>query len=376
MSLLKDYKLLTPTERSLWREPMMWLAAAAIILTPLLYACIYLDSSLDPYGRLDNLPVGLVNLDTGTTAQGKVYALGQNVVENLRADGRFQYLEYDTETAAKTAVRRGDVYFSLTIPKDFSQKAVAGSSAQHGSLLFYVAEGSNYFASRVAGSFSAALSEDLNRTLGENRWEVVQRSLRDVQRGFADIRTATGRLRDGANVLADGAGRLNDGTRTLATGAQKAATGSAQLTTGADTLAGGVGQLTDGTKELSNGLRQLEAAAPGQAELEPLQTGAAQLSSGATALSGGLRQLSTGASDLASSATTLETGAQKLARGNGQLAGQLPELENGLGQLKAGADDLSKGATAVNTGAEKLAGGSQKLAAGLPELRTGLGQTR
>ena len=92
MPLIKEFKLLTPAERGLWRFPMMWLSALAIALVPLLYATIYLGSTLDPYGNLAALPVGLVNSDAGAVARGEQRNLGAETVKQLMQDQRFEYV--------------------------------------------------------------------------------------------------------------------------------------------------------------------------------------------------------------------------------------------------------------------------------------------
>ncbi|GGM08074.1 YhgE/Pip domain-containing protein [Deinococcus aerophilus] len=372
--LTQDFRTLTPAERSLWRHPMMWLSAAAISVVPLLYAGIYLGSAIDPYGNLKNLPVALVNLDAGTRSRGEAVDLGAEVIQDLRDTAKFKYLNYPSEAAAQNAVRRGDAYFALTLPRDFSAKAVAGDSSSHGLLKFYVSEGGSYFASRVASTFATTLSDELNRTLGENRWEVVGDSLRDVQQGFADIRSATGKLRDGAATLEDGTGALKSGAADLASGAAAAADGGTQLTDGAKALAAGVGRLTQGSAKLSGGLRELEAAAPGPAQLSPLQQGARQLQAGTAALSGGLNQLSEGAAALSDGAVDVNAGAAQLVGGSKELATRLPQLQRGLGELQAGATELSAGAKTANAGAGKLAAGNGQLAGGLKELTDGLKQ--
>ncbi len=374
--LTQDFRTLTPAERSLWRHPMMWLSAAAIAAVPLAYAGIYLGSAIDPYGNLSHLPVALVNLDAGTRSRGETVKLGADVVKDLRDTAKFNYLSYPSEAAAQEAVRRGDAYFALTLPRDFSAKAVAGDSSSHGLLKFYVSEGGSYFASRVASTFATTLSDELNRTLGENRWEVVGDSLKDVQRGFAEIRSATGKLRDGAVTLQEGTEALKSGAADLAGGAAAAADGGAQLTDGARALSTGVGRLTDGSARLSDGLRELQAAAPGQAQLAPLRQGAARVQDGAARLSGGLEQLSGGASALADGARSANAGAAQLAGGSKELATKLPPLQTGLGQLEAGATELSAGARAANAGAGKLAAGTEPLAGGLTELSGGLAQAR
>ncbi|GGL78647.1 hypothetical protein GCM10010840_15600 [Deinococcus aerolatus] len=373
-SLLQDLKRLTPAERSLWRHPMMWLSAAAIAVVPVLYAGIYLGSAIDPYGNLNNLPVALVNLDRGTHSRGQAVKLGAEVVKDLRDEPKFNYLSFPSEAAAREAVRRGDAYFSLTLPTDFSAKAVEGNSSSHGLLKFYVSEGGSYFASRVASTFATTLGDELNRTLGENRWEVVGDSLKDVQQGFADLREATGKLRDGAATLQEGTGVLKGGAADLASGARTAASGGAQLTDGAEALATGVGQLTDGSARLSTGLRQLEAAAPGEAQLAPLQGGAAQLQGGAARLLEGLGQLSDGASALSDGARSANGGAELLAGGSRELATKLPDLQSGLEMLSEGAVQLSAGARTANAGAARMAAGNGQLAGGLKELSGGVQQ--
>ncbi len=354
-SVWQDFKRLSHAERSLWHFPMMWLAAVAIVFTPLLYATIYLGSSLDPYNRLQYLPVGLVNLDKGTVFKDKQRNLGHEVIDRLQRDAKFHYIRYPTEADAQSAVRRGETYFSLTIPGEFSQKALAGSSSEHGLLRFYISEGSNYFASRVASSFSTTLSTELNQSLSENRWDAVQVAFKKTQKGFTDLRHATGQLRNGAQELEKGAGQVQTGAGKLRSGVQQAAAGSDKLSSGAKQLSGSVKQLTTGTAQLSTGLRKLEAAAPGQTQLAPLQRGAGQLVTGTQRLDDGLGQLAAGADKLSNGAKSVNSAAQQLAAGNKQLAQQLPQLQNGLQQASSGSKSLTAGAAKLAAGATQLA---------------------
>jgi putative membrane protein len=355
--LRHDLRLLNPAERSLWRLPLMWAAALAILFIPVIYVAVYLGSVWNPYGSFARLPVGLVNLDAGTVYQGKTYNLGADLITRFHEDPPARFVRYPDEAAAQRAVRRGEVYFALTLPANFSRNAVAGNNAEHGLIRLYSAEGTSYFASRVGGSVATAIAADLNRQLGSNRWDRVQKSLVQVQQGFADLRAGTAKLRDGATSLATGTGKLETGALTLASGAGQAASGSRQLGQGAQKLSGGVNQLTGGVAQLSSGLRQLSAQAPGQKQLQPLQNGAAALARGNADLAGGLGQLSVGAQKVASGAASLNSGTVKVDAGAQQLSAQLPELAGGLTQLQAGAQNLARGAGSLNGGATQLAAG-------------------
>lgn len=210
-SMGQDFRALTPSERRLWRAPIMWAAALAILLIPVIYVSVYLASVWDPYGNLTKLPAALVNVDAGITFQGQRYDLGARLVKTLHDDPPVRFVDYPSEAAAQAAVRRGEVYFALSIPADFSRKAIAGNSAEHGLLRLYSAEGTSYFASRVSASVADKVAAGLNAQLGDTRWNKVQRALVKVEQGFRDIRSATGQLKTGADQLVDGSGKLSSG---------------------------------------------------------------------------------------------------------------------------------------------------------------------
>lgn len=375
-----DYHALSAAERHLWRYPIMWAAAAAFLFVPLIYVGVYLMSVWDPAGNLPQLPAALVNLDQGTVSRGERINVGRELLTELHNDPPVQFRLYATQAQAEAAVRRGEVYFALTIPADFSRRAVGGSSSEHGLLQLYRAPGLNYYASTVADRVASVIAEDLNATLGENRWEVVQNSLADVQQGFLDLHGATVKLADGAQTLLDGAGKLTGGATTLAGGADTLAGGARDLAAGAGNLSGGVSRLTGGVSTLSSSLKQLEAAAPGEQQLAPLLSGSATLASSADTLAGGLGQLAGGSEQLAAAAKKLGSGAAQVNTGTRQLAGQLPALVSGLGDLNGGAQALDSGAARLGdglgkaqTGAKQASDGAAQLATGLGRLDTGLG---
>lgn len=367
--LLHDLRQLTPSERGLWRLPLMWAAALAILFIPVIYVAVYLGSVWNPYGQLNKLPVALVVLDTGTVYRGKSYNLGTDLVQKFHENPPVRFVRYGSEAQAQRAVRRGEVYFSLTLPADFSRRAVAGNSAEHGLIRLYSAEGTSYFASRVGVSVAGSLASSLSARLGSTRWDTVQASLTRVQQGFGELRAGTAKLRDGASALAAGTGRLNTGATTLASGAQAAATGSKQLQQGARSLSDGVTRLTSGVTQLSGGVRQLSAQTPGQAQLQPLLSGAAALAKSNAGLASGLGQLAAGTRDLSAGTTTLNAGTVQARQGATRLSEQLPALASGLVQAQAGAQTLATGADALNLGAEQLS-------AGLDQLSDGAGQPR
>ena len=52
-----------------------------VVILPLLYSYFYLGAFWDPYSRLEELPVAIVNQDTGAVIQNENRNLGDEVAE-------------------------------------------------------------------------------------------------------------------------------------------------------------------------------------------------------------------------------------------------------------------------------------------------------
>lgn len=107
-----------------------WIMKTAIIIgvlvIPLLYSYFYLGAFCDPYARLDDVPVAVVNLDSGAVINGEERNLGQEICDNLEKDGTFKFVFTDNADAEQ-GVLENDYYASITIPKDFSSNASTAS---------------------------------------------------------------------------------------------------------------------------------------------------------------------------------------------------------------------------------------------------------
>src|SRR2546430_17681684 len=95
-------------------------AMAALLLLPLLYGALYLWSFWDPYGRLDKIPVALVNQDKGANVDGKRISAGENIVDGLGESHTFDWRPVAATEAAR-GVEAGPDYPPLSLPPDFSK---------------------------------------------------------------------------------------------------------------------------------------------------------------------------------------------------------------------------------------------------------------
>ncbi|WP_043675419.1 YhgE/Pip domain-containing protein [Streptomyces xylophagus] len=235
-------------------------ALVALLLLPLLYGALYLWSFWDPYGRLDRIPVALVNDDKGATADGKKLTAGDSITEGLRESRTFDWHEVSAAEADK-GVEDGTYYLSLTMPADFSARIAssAGDSPETGALQVRTNDANNY----IVGQISRTVFSEV-RTAASTK---ASRTFLDrIFVSFSDIHGETVKAANGADKLKSGIGTAEEGSKDLADGLKDAKKGSGKLSTGLKKLDTGAGDLADGSKQVAAGTQTLADKVNGVAD--------------------------------------------------------------------------------------------------------------
>ncbi|MGP9021286.1 YhgE/Pip family protein [Streptomyces sp. BR1] len=228
------------------RGKMPRAALVALLLLPLLYGGLYLCSFWDPYGRLDKVPVALVNEDKGTTAGGQKVAMGDGIAERLRTSKTFDWHEV-SDAEARKGVEDGTYYLSLTMPADFSKRIASssGDSPETGALQVRTNDANNY----IVGSISRTVFSEVRSAASA---KASRTFLDKIFISFSDLHDATEKAAKGAADLKGGLGKAKKGSKDLADGLNDAKDGS-------DKLAGGIKKLNSGSADLEDGARQVAA---------------------------------------------------------------------------------------------------------------------
>ena len=406
--------------RRLTATRMASIALVALMIVPILYGGLYLWANQDPYAKFSEVPVALVVADRGVDASGDQPAenFGQDVANTLLEGRAFDWRTM-TDAEASTALKKGTVEFSVTIPADFSEalSSAAGNAPRQADLLLETNDANNYLASTIGSQAIEKIRASVTETVNK------QAALRLLD-GLAEIRTklvtaadGASRLADGAQSATDGATRLHDGatqlatgTASLASGAHGVADGARTLQSGASQVAGGASQVASGAAQVADGTAQLAqkadqiGAVVGQAEalvpkvrsdieqalaaqgltptqiagvlglLDPLGdrvTQAGQTVQGQVAqidrLAAGAAQVSSGAAQVSSGASQLQAGATRLADGSAQLASGADTAAAGASQLASGSGDLQSGLETLTAGANELRDGLREGVAQIPD---------
>lgn len=386
------------------------LAITVIILLPLLFGGLFVWSYWDPVGKLNKLPVALVNSDTGTVVEGETVNAGEQVAETLVNNPDTDFILVSPDEALQ-GIEDGTYYFAIELPTDFSKAATsANSDNPHQAKLNAVYNNANGFLATMLGNqvVNQVLST-VNEKIGSQVAEQLLVGFNTISDGLHTAGDGATQLSDGTTTAADGSAQLADGTRELNSGAAQINDGAQQLASGAQELDDGIKQASTGADSLADGLRQLNDAT------QRLGAGAGQISQGvdqvvgvanqvATAqeqltiplinLSAQLRatgipqgiQLANATDDLIYQLRTQGLGQQseimqqlgKLSDGAGQLTYQLSnpisDYRNGMQQATDGAAQLSTGLHQLSDGSGRLVVGTRQLADATSQLVEGTEQ--
>ncbi|MFZ3571041.1 YhgE/Pip family protein [Streptomyces sp. BH097] len=257
---MRSPKLAALELRRFGRGKLPRAALVALLLLPLLYGALYLWSFWDPYGKLDKIPVALVNDDKGASAAGQKISAGDDITKGLYDSDTFQWHEVSS-AQAKKGVEDGTYYLSLTMPEDFSKRIASssGDSPETGALQVRTNDANNY----IVGQISRTVFSEVRSAASTN----ASRSFLDkIFVSFSDIHDATKKAAKGADQLEGGIGKAKKGSKDLADGLKDAKKGSGDLESGLTKLTTGAGDLESGSRQVSDGTQQLADKVNGAAD--------------------------------------------------------------------------------------------------------------
>lgn len=332
--------------KSLWRNKILMIVLVFIIAIPAIYTTLFLGSMWDPYGKLDELPVAVVNLDEPVEYEGETLNVGQKLVDKLKEDGSLCFNFTDADQAER-GLKNGTYYMVITVPKNFSENATTlmDTVPKKMELDYKTNPGTNYIAMKMSETALEKIKTSVAQEVTKTYAETIFDKISEAGDGMKDAADGAGEIYDGTEKLSDGNKTISDNLKTLSEGTLTFKDGTSELKVGLSSYLDGVNQLSDGSTTLANGATSL-------------LTGALKLNDGANSLSDGTKTLTSGTATLESGAKTLESG--------------LKTYTDGVKQANDGAATLNSNSSALTAGAQQLTAGNEQLSSGSSQLLAGL----
>jgi putative membrane protein len=353
--------------KRIFKSKMLIATLVAVVILPLIYGGLYLWAFWDPYGKMENLPVAIVNEDKCATKSDKEdkkeYCFGQELVDKLKDEKQMNWQFVDRETATK-GLNDKKYYTMAVIPGNFSKNvlSVDSDAPQKAEIEFTARQASNFMASKFSDTaflkIKSALNEKISKEYFDNIFSETRDSVDDLKKaadGANDLTDGLNEAKEKSNDLYDGVDKANSGAVDLKNGLSSLRDGSEKLTVGTSNVFNGVGRLSTATDNLSNGqamvIKMINAyltanpSATSSAELMTALTAANQVNGGIGQLKSGLSSLSTGVSDVATGSASLKDNLSKAVDADQKLISGLEEIKDGqkkFGDALTEATDGSK----------------------------------
>ncbi len=375
--------------KSIFKNRFIRVSVIAIIIVPLLYSLLYLDAFWDPYARIQDMTIAVVNEDGGALLDGENVNYGEDIVENLKSNEEVGW-DFTSNEKANEGLEKQGYYAKFVIPEDFSKSVVAAKEGkpQVADLQFVCNEKKNFLAAQINSQVEKLLKEEIVGTISNNYVTVAFDKLYEAKDGF--IKAADGSeklyngigelnekvpmLAEGANKLGDGSTQLKDGQSSLNSGIKSINNGLSEVNSKVPALGSGVEKLYNGSQELKNGLSEVNSKIPDLSSgVDKLYDGSQELKIGLGTAANGSNALTAGSESLYSAfsntifpaVNSLKGGANELSSALEAGKGNINTIKEGGERLKTASDNVAAASTGINTGYQSVKGGVDQLISGV-----------
>ena len=406
------------TKKNKIMKPLMIIG---IIIIPLIYSFFYLKAFWDPYSNLENIPVAIVNKDSGYNNEN----LGNNFVDNLLEEKQMDF-QLVNEDEANNGLINKKYYAIIEIPEDFTEKLNSGETEnkQIASITYSPNQKSNFLASQIIDNAVTQIEVKIQEEVTGKVVDNLSKKLNDVPTQLETVEEAAIKLENGSKTLTEGVQKIdngvgtlednynifNNGVSTVDNATQDLENGTDKLSTGINDLYNGSKTLTDNTKDLSKISQSFSTLAEKENELN---NGIVQYIDGVNSATNQINILleniikyvnanpevltdaqfkeiyesiiglanSNSLEKLESLGEVLKTNSNVMnesVKSLSNVTNSLPQvsigiktIEDGLYKIKSGAEELQKGSRTLKEGTETLSSSSEEIKSGISELKRG-----
>ena len=310
--------------KNIAKSTWLKIVLCAIMIIPMIYACVFLGSMWDPYGQTDQLPVAVVNKDKEVEYNDSTMDIGKQLSDKLSKNDSMDF-NIVSSTKAQKGLKDGKYYMIITIPENFSKNATTllDDDPQTMMLTYTTNPQTNYIATKMDDSAMAKVKTEISSTVTKTYSKILFKNVKTLSKGF---NTAA----DGSQKLSDGVATASEANKTITENLNTLASSALVFNDGADSLVKGLSAYTEGVYTAKAGAQQLDNNSA------TLNNGAAQLKSGSSQLLSAVKAAEKQLSDgLNQNAEQLNTLTQK----NNEMNESSKQLSQALTQIQAGIDN-------------------------------------
>lgn len=362
--------------KKLKENKMFVISIIAILFIPILYAGNFITAFSDPYNRMSDVDVAIVNDDNGTTYDGKEVNIGKDFINSLKNNRKFDY-HFVSDKEALNGMKNNKYYFTVKIPSNLSSNVYAtlNGNAKEAKLIYMANENSNYISGILGGALVDNLNSELNKniisdfitTLGTNldSGKQLSEGMTSLVDGSNEITTNLSNLVDGSRDLYNNTSTLSDESSELANGMSTLNNSYKVFNTSLNGVNSSLSTVSNGYDSLNNSITLYRTSLLGllststlpDDQKNSLLTGYDQIAFSSNVLNGNLKMINSGINTLSLNSNTISKNIDSISSGNSTLSLYLLQLASGAKDLYNGASSLYSGSNNLRNGLETLYGG-------------------
>ncbi|PIO81469.1 hypothetical protein BSQ37_03210 [Pediococcus damnosus] len=344
---------------------------AVLILIPSLYGVIFLSSMWDPYGKIKDLPVAVVNEDQPVNYQNNKLAVGKQLKSNLEKSNALDF-HFPSKKNAEKGLHSGKYYMVMTIPHGFSKNATTllNNSPKKMKLNYETSAGHSFIAAKFSESAAKSMQDTVSNKVTKIYAQTMFQEVGQMGTGMGKAAKGSKKLTQGAEKLATADGEISGNLQKLASSTLTFQSGAQKVSQGIGQYVGGVSEVNTNEQKVNNGIQQLSTS------VAPLATGVTKLDNGAQTVNTGVGQYTGAVSQLNTGATSLTGGLQTASNGVDSLSSATGKLANGENQINSATGELQSGSAEITANLNKLSSGISGQNTNLNEVKSGLTQLK
>ncbi|MCY9696677.1 YhgE/Pip domain-containing protein [Paenibacillus alginolyticus] len=359
---MKSVQLILRDWKALLQHKHGRIALGFLVLVPLIYAGLFLAGYWNPYGRLTELPVAIVNMDQGSMLDNKPIHAGDDFVAELQKNKELDF-HFVTSVEAEDGLKDGRYYMTIMVPENFS-KEVGTLMDEHpkpAQLIYRTNAGTNYVASQVGSSAVKEMKAKIDASITKSYADGVFANMQELAKGISDAGNGAKSLNQGTSRAKDGFSQLTDGIRQISGGASRLQESSGQLTETEHQLQQGVQSTAEGTANMAEHMNRLADS------LQSIEFGSSQISQGLKEWSDGSKQAAQGQAQAAQDAKSLNKALADYVSAHPDAAN-----DDKLQSLVKASEGLTSNLERMSAALSKLSDSSQKLSDGQVQTSEGI----
>ncbi|MFD3156063.1 YhgE/Pip family protein [Haloimpatiens sp. FM7330] len=183
-------KIFTSDIKNILKNKIALIIVSGLLVLPSLYAWFNIYASWNPYDNTNGIKIAVCNEDSGAKIRDVDVNIGKEVQKTLKKNKALGWMFVENPDKAISLANKGEVYASIIIPKDFSEKisTILSNNPVKPTLEYYVNEKINAISPKITDKGASTIQANIGTSFVESVTEQVISTMRNAGIEVTDVK--------------------------------------------------------------------------------------------------------------------------------------------------------------------------------------------